>query len=170
MSRQCAGDRLVLVAAPVSVSRARAFTAATLRSLGALDVLDDALLVSSELVTNAVRATGRMAEQRMAVQLRVAGRSLYVEVWDSAPGVPRANHADPDAEEGRGLCLVAALAARWGTCRPRAGGKVVWAELPLPGVPEPPPRGVPPLGPEFGAELLADVACMERALDALRRL
>lgn len=168
MSRQCAGDRLVLVAVPESVGRARAFTAATLRLWGAVDVLDDALLVSSELVTNAVRATGRTAEQRLAVQLRVAGRSLYVEVWDSAPGVPMPNHADADAEEGRGLCLVAALATRWGTCRPRAGGKVVWAELPMPGVLEPTPAGAPPLKPEASAELLADVALMERVLGALR--
>lgn len=160
----------MLVALSEAVGRAREFAAEALRSWGVVDALDDVVLVASELVTNAVRATGQKAGHRVAVQLRVAGRSLYIEVWDSAPGVPRANDVDSDAEEGRGLCLVAALATRWGTCRPRAGGKVVWAELPLPGVPEPPPGGVPPLGPEFGAELLADVALMERALEALRGL
>lgn len=163
VSRQCAGDRLVLVAVPESVGRARAFTAATLRSWGAVGVLDDALLVSSELVTNAIRGA-----DLVAVQLRLAERSLYVEVWDGAPGVPEVAHADAEDEEGRGLRLVEALATRWGVCRPRAGGKVVWAEMPLPDAPEPPPGAVAPLGPEVSAELLADVALMERVLGALR--
>ncbi|WP_405798365.1 ATP-binding protein [Streptomyces sp. NBC_01506] len=136
MSRHCAGDRLVLPA----------------------DALDDVLLVSSELVTNAVRGT-----DLVAFQLRIAGRSLYVEVWDRAPGVPEVNHADTDAEDGRGLRLVEALATRWGVCRPRAGGKVIWAELPL-------PADASPLGPEAGAELLADAVHLERTLTALRGL
>ncbi|MFI6691751.1 ATP-binding protein [Streptomyces sp. NPDC050433] len=148
MSRQCAGDRLVLPAVPEATGRARAFTAETLRSWEAMCILDDTLLVSSELVTNAVRAT--RGTDLVAVQLRVAGRSFYIEVWDSAPGVPVVNQVDADAEEGRGLRLVDALATRWGTCWPQAGGKVVWAELPLPGVPETPPAaasGSPSLEP-----------------------
>ncbi|MFJ6824854.1 ATP-binding protein [Streptomyces niveus] len=170
MSRQGAVDRLVLVALSEAVGRAREFAAEALRSWGVVDALDDVVLVASELVTNAVRATGQKAGHRVAVQLRVAGRSLYIEVWDNVPGVPEVKHLEADAEGGRGLQLVEALTTRWGICQPRSGGKVVWAELPLPGVPEPPPGGVPPLGPEFGAELLADVALMERALEALRGL
>lgn len=128
----------------------------TLRSCGAVGALDDVLLVSSELVTNAVRATGSVA-----VQLRIAGPSLYVEVWDGVPGVPEVRPLDGDAEGGRGLRLVEALATRWGVCRPQAGGKVVWAELPL-------PADALPLGPEASAEELAVAVHLERVLGALR--
>lgn len=58
-----------------------------------MEALDEALLVASELVTNAVRATGLVA-----VQLRVAGPSLYVEVWDNMPGVPEVKCLEADAE------------------------------------------------------------------------
>lgn len=156
MSRQWTGDRLVLVALPEAVGRTREFAAARLRSWGAACVLDDALLVASELVTNAVRATGLVA-----VQLRVAGPSLYVEVWDNVPGIPEVKRPEADAEGGRGLHLVETLATRWGICHPRSGGKVVWAELPL-------PAPAPLLSPEAAAEVLADAVLMERVLDALR--
>ncbi|MFC9604753.1 ATP-binding protein [Streptomyces niveus] len=156
MSCQCAEDRLVLVAVPEAVRRARGFVVTRLRSWGAMGVLDDTLLVASELVTNAARAAGLVA-----LQLRIAGPSLYVEVWDDVPGVPEVRHLVADAEGGRGLLLVEALTTRWGVCRPRAGGKVVWAELPLPA------DALPP-APEAAAEELADAVLLERVLDALR--
>ncbi|MFE3249214.1 ATP-binding protein [Streptomyces sp. NPDC059209] len=156
MSCQCAEDRLVLVAVPEAVRRARDFAVARLRSWEAACVMDDALLVASELVTNAVRATGLVA-----VQLRIAGPSLYVEVWDGVPGVPEVKPLEVDAEGGRGLRLVEALTTRWGVYRPRSGGKVVWAELPL-------PAPAPLLSPEAAAEELADAVLLERVLDALR--
>lgn len=120
-----------------------------------MEALDEALLVASELVTNAVRATGLVA-----VQLRVAGPSLYVEVWDNMPGVPEVKCLEADAEGGRGLHLVEALATRWGVCHPQSGGKVVWAELSLPA-----PALL--LSPEAASEELADAVLLERVLDAL---
>ncbi|AQU68253.1 ATP-binding protein [Streptomyces niveus] len=156
MPRQPAGDRLVLVAAPEAVGCTRTFIAARLRSWGVMEALDETLLVASELVTNAVRAAGSVA-----VQLRVAGPSLYVEVWDNMPGVPEVKCLEADAEGGRGLHLVEALATRWGICHPQSGGKVVWAELPL-------PAHTALLSPEAASEELADAVLLERLLDSLR--
>jgi hypothetical protein len=49
-----------------------------------------------------------------------------VQVYDRAPGLPLPRELTRDAESGRGLRLVAALAADWGWS-PVCGGKVVWA-------------------------------------------
>jgi hypothetical protein len=64
------------------------------------------------------------------VELRMilTTRSVFVEVFDSAPGCPAPRESDPAAESGRGLQIVTALAAdfRW---NPTPTGKIVWAEI-----------------------------------------
>ena len=112
-------------------SQARAFVAQELQAeLGELyeqSLCDDALLLTSELVTNAV------LHARTGVELSVVTGmgAIHVEVSDDDPGVPRQRTADLDALGGRGLALVAALAGDWGV-RLAPPGKVVWFELPLP--------------------------------------
>lgn len=64
----------------------------------------------------------------IAVRLILTTRSVFVEVFDSAPGCPAPRQPDPAAESGRGLQIVTALAADFGWC-PTATGKVVWAEV-----------------------------------------
>jgi len=54
---------------------------------------------------------------------------LHLAVHDGSPGHPQIRPFDAHASRGRGLQLVATLAARWG-CDAEAGGKTVWAELP----------------------------------------
>jgi hypothetical protein len=51
-----------------------------------------------------------------------------IEVSDSAPFLPRRLRPDPYDEHGRGLLLVARVAARWGV-RPTPAGKAVWCVL-----------------------------------------
>ncbi len=92
---------------------------------------DDAALVASELVTNAVVHAG--TEVRLTCRLEDTG-ALVVEVADLHPSrAPRDDAAEAPAhdlpEYGRGLRLVAALAESWGVTY-RAGSKTVWARLP----------------------------------------
>ncbi|GHE84075.1 ATP-binding SpoIIE family protein phosphatase [Streptomyces fumanus] len=104
-------------------------------------LVDDTLLVVSELVTNAVVHAGTDVE--VACLLQVSG-AVVVEVADHhpvrapRPGGPRA--ATPDTPEyGRGLRLVAALSDAWGITY-RTGTKTVWASVPA--------TGGPPAAPE----------------------
>lgn len=86
---------------------------------------DDAALVLSELVTNAIRH----GSAPLHLRLEVAGRLLRMEVTDGEPTrVPVARGAALDDTGGRGIALVTALVDRWGWAR-RADGKVVWAEF-----------------------------------------
>jgi anti-sigma regulatory factor (Ser/Thr protein kinase) len=93
------------------------------------DALDDAVLVTSELVTNAlVHAAG----ERIVCRLRDAGDRVRVEVEDQNRGqarpVPR--RPGPDDQNGRGLFLVDVLSVDWGvTVVPGRTARVVWAEL-----------------------------------------
>ncbi|MFH9353756.1 ATP-binding protein [Kitasatospora sp. NPDC017646] len=94
--------------------------------------LNDTLsLITAELAANAVRH-GRVPGRDFAVRLAEHPDTLRVKVSDTrAERTPPAILPTPadDAESGRGLLLVAALADRWGTSpRPAAPGKTVWAE------------------------------------------
>jgi anti-sigma regulatory factor (Ser/Thr protein kinase) len=134
-------EQIELVATPTAPGCARAFVAATLRQWELTHLNDDATLVGSELVTNALHATGvvdppsypalerRERLARIWVQLLVYPRSLVVEVWDESPDRPEAREADSSSEDGRGLFLVQALSERWGVWSPGFGWKVVFAEL-----------------------------------------
>ncbi|WP_313896170.1 SpoIIE family protein phosphatase [Streptomyces sp. YIM 98790] len=109
-----------------SAYRARSLVRRTLRDWGLEQLTEPAVLVVSELVTNAVRH----ARGPVGVRL-VRGARLLVEVSDSLPDPPQARDAAPDDEGGRGLALVARTAQRWGTRR-EPHGKTIWLELPLP--------------------------------------
>jgi len=91
----------------------------------AVDTVDDALLVVEELVANVLDH----ARTSFELIVRLSGSVLHLAVHDSSPGAPQLRSFDPHAARGRGLQLVATLAARWG-CDVEAGGKTVWAELP----------------------------------------
>lgn len=91
--------------------------------------VQDALLVVSELVGNAVRHGG----ERVVLELDLEGTVLVVGVRDDAEGLPRQRAVDDQAEGGRGLDIVAALSEEWGTDEISAGAKRVWARLDLQG-------------------------------------
>lgn len=115
-----------------SAASARAFAKQTVDTLipapVPVTVYDDVELIVSELVTNAIRASS--ATVRVALE-RVGGR-LAIRVSDEAPGWPEQRSAGIHDTGGRGLPLVSALSTSWGVSM-AATGKVVWAELDLPG-------------------------------------
>ncbi|MFD7245782.1 ATP-binding SpoIIE family protein phosphatase [Streptomyces massasporeus] len=106
-------------------ARARTQVAELLRRWGTRDeTRDNALLLVSELVTNAVR----FAEGPVTVRLIRAGHGLLCEVGDSGNGRPRLRRGDLLDNSGRGLSIVHRLTTRWGV-RWTDTGKVVWAEV-----------------------------------------
>ncbi|MFC7272976.1 ATP-binding protein [Paractinoplanes rhizophilus] len=92
------------------------------------DLVEDVLLVITELVDNVVQHTDGGGELRV---WRDDGM-VWVEVYDRSRVFPRLQRRDPRRPGGRGLLLVAALTEMWGS-RPTETGKLVWARLGAPG-------------------------------------
>ncbi|MFI6951010.1 ATP-binding protein [Streptomyces sp. NPDC050422] len=95
------------------------------------DTCCDAVLLVSELTTNAVLHTG---SGHLLCGLTLSGdeRRLRIELHDegSTPVRPPEHRAGAGEEGGRGLFIVRQIADSWGSARStRAEGKVVWAEL-----------------------------------------
>ncbi|MEU9877033.1 ATP-binding protein [Streptomyces phaeochromogenes] len=85
-------------------------------------------LIVSELSTNAVRHA-RVPGRFFEVALTYDGqKTVEVEVSDASPRLPEHQVPLLDAESGRGLPLVAALAESW-ELRGRVIGKTVWARV-----------------------------------------
>lgn len=136
-------DKLELAAIPSAVSLTRRFTEAYLRKWRLDAMTDTADLVVSELVTNAITATGvteapadyadlrDVKLARVIIRLRLSASSLLIETWDSDSHPPVPARPGELDEGGRGLMLVSALTAAWGHYG-SAGGKVVWAEIAIP--------------------------------------
>jgi hypothetical protein len=143
---------LELAVAPAAVRTARHWTASLLAEANPpvdQDIVDSAVLLVSEMVTNAIRAVSETSDiqngfptgmlpiralDRPRVWLSIIGAAdlVRIEVHDSAcvpvPLTAPSCHADPEDESGRGLEVIAILATDWGW-RPDPLGKVVWCEL-----------------------------------------
>jgi two-component sensor histidine kinase len=93
----------------------------------AIEFVRDALVLTSELVTNAtLHGEG---ERRMEATFDEAAGSLLVVVSDGSHAEPRPQgDLPPDAVGGRGLMIVDRLATAWGS-EPTATGKSVWFRL-----------------------------------------
>ncbi|MER6981007.1 ATP-binding protein, partial [Streptomyces carpinensis] len=112
---------------PEAVRHARRFTRRTLRSWGVAADADTALLVVSELVTNALVHTGG----QVRLDLTLVHDRLRIAVADTSPRTPvKPTSIGWEATGGRGIVLVEAVSATWGTL-PVSGGKQVWSELVL---------------------------------------
>lgn len=134
-----------------SVATARSFVRDTLQGWGFTDIVDDAVVLTSELVTNAVVHAGTAADvlclrSEVAVRIEVSDRypEREIPLQQSA-----ANMGSPDREGGRGLQLCAALATRWGVDYTPTN-KQVWFQLDLPDR----SVGTRAAGPALPAELL----------------
>jgi serine phosphatase RsbU (regulator of sigma subunit)/anti-sigma regulatory factor (Ser/Thr protein kinase) len=115
-----------LPARPEIVAEARARARRQVTSWGLEEATFTTELLVSELVTNAIR------HARPPIQLRmILDTMISCEVSDASGTAPHHRRADRYDEGGRGLMLVAQLAARWGT-RPTRTGKTIWAQQPLP--------------------------------------
>jgi anti-sigma regulatory factor (Ser/Thr protein kinase) len=133
---------LELRALPSSVRTARMHARAMLNEWCLAALADTTELLVSEIATNAVCASARIARQRGAGQLPMRlwltsdRRSVLIQVWDADRLQPIPQDLGPDAECGRGLLLVQTLSAEWGYYPPdgpsRPSGKIVWARCELP--------------------------------------
>jgi hypothetical protein len=125
LARPC----LEMSAWPGAVPCARHHARQVVWDAGLKELIEPVELVVSEIVTNAIRACGAFgSEAAVRLWLAVAADSVLVMVWDASACRPQRQSSDPDAEAGRGLLLVDALSASWGSFE-LAGepGKVVWA-------------------------------------------
>ncbi|MFJ6570508.1 SpoIIE family protein phosphatase [Streptomyces sp. NPDC091292] len=134
-----------------SVATARSFVRDTLQGWGFADIIDDAVVLTSELVTNAVVHAGTAAD---VLCLR-ADDGVRIEVADRYPEreIPLQHSpvdmGSPDREGGRGLQLCAALAGHWGV-EYTPTHKQVWFQLDLPER----PVGTRTAGPSLPVDLL----------------
>ncbi|MEC3979651.1 ATP-binding protein [Amycolatopsis sp. H20-H5] len=167
-------DSLTLAATRAAIGCAQMFVSHTLYHWNARFIEDDALLAVTELVTNAVKATGVMDEHPRwweldhlnLIRVRLLGMdaSIVIEVWDSDPEPPEL------------------MNPRWHCLQPRSGGKVVWGELefpqrataldqaqeqPLP-LPRRKPRPSP--GPRRPTAIERDPEVLRRVIDGLMKL
>ena len=121
--------RCLRLALPPDVPTVRLARQATRDALAAwqLGHLEDAaILVVSELVTNAMRHARDTGA--IGLELTSAGTWLRVEVQDGDPSWRQRRSLADDDESGLGFVLVDSVAGRWGIRRV-AAGKAVWAEL-----------------------------------------
>jgi anti-sigma regulatory factor (Ser/Thr protein kinase) len=87
-------------------------------------VLEDAVLLVSELVTNSVRYGG----PPIVVAVDCDETALQVRVRDGSKDLPEMRSAQPTAERGRGLTLLDIVSDDWGVA-PADDGKQVWFVL-----------------------------------------
>ena len=118
------GRRVRLAAGPAAAGQARRHVRAAITTWDIPVDPDTAALLTSELVTNAIRH-----ETGPAITLAIScpPGQLRIDVHDTARAMPAPADAPPDAEAGRGLMLVAALAVSWGCYRTTTGKAVYFA-------------------------------------------
>lgn len=116
---------------PRCVGLARAELRTLLDSWGLTDVSDAALMVLSELLTNAMRHARVAPDQVIETRYFREAGGVRIEVHDAARNWPKPRM--PDAYGGWGLVVVAELADRWGVEVSDGNGKSVWAVVAAPG-------------------------------------
>ena len=113
---------------PDSTPAGRAFLARLLDGWGVPDeVIDDASLLATELLSNAVRHGTGLVTLRVEVEDGV----VHVGVHDDSAGVPVVESSDPTSLGGRGMFIVECVADDWGS-DPDDLGKTVWFRLKTP--------------------------------------
>jgi anti-sigma regulatory factor (Ser/Thr protein kinase) len=134
--------RIGLAPVPESARAARAFTVATLRKWHLDALIEDAVVIASELATNAIQhgtpaamgdAAGEAESGRVELSWCHQASRLICVVTDQTGTPPALAAGGPEAESGHGLQIVGALAVAWGWTILDTGEKAVWAALELPG-------------------------------------
>ncbi|GAB3681174.1 ATP-binding protein [Angustibacter aerolatus] len=117
----------IVPSVPGSVPATRAFLVGMLRGWSVRpEAVDDAALLATELITNAVTH----GEGAVTLAVEVDGDDLRVAVTDHGVGRPSPKEPTVDGEHGRGLWLVQAMSRDWGTTRHSSpDGTTVWFEL-----------------------------------------
>jgi anti-sigma regulatory factor (Ser/Thr protein kinase) len=114
---------------PASAARARAWSRDYLDHALAAEphrpnLISDAVVVVSELITNAIRAHSH----HTVLTLLATDATVTVSVTDDVPSVPEWREPGPGEASGRGLHVVEAISTDWGVTT-WGVGKTVWAEL-----------------------------------------
>lgn len=109
---------------PGEVARVRRVLTERMSAWGTHVAADIAVLLASELVTNAILH----GKPPLSLRVMQRGRTLRVEVSDRSGARVAPGASATDATSGRGLVLVEALASRWG-CEEEGRSKTVWFEL-----------------------------------------
>lgn len=122
--------RVRLAATLAAAAQARTEIEETLRSWRVPVDPEVAVLLTSELVANAVT---HGAGEYVTLAVTCSGCELRVEVHDASDDLPVLEDVPADAEAGRGLLLVTSLSAEWGFYR-TSGGKAVYFILNVPDV------------------------------------
>ncbi|WP_075692280.1 PAS domain S-box protein [Streptomyces acidiscabies] len=107
-----------------SIGDGRSFLTKTLTVWNCAHLADDARLLVSEVLTNALQH----AQGPLGLHLRRTTADVTIEISDHSPHLPQPRLAAPDDESGRGLLLVDTLADSWGV-RPTDDGKTTWFTL-----------------------------------------
>jgi anti-sigma regulatory factor (Ser/Thr protein kinase) len=173
---------LELGALPTAPSCACLHVKHVLREWRLNSLVESAELLVSELVTNAVNATGQPG-QTVSVNLAGNAVGVLIEVRDSDPRPPAPSEpgepGEPGADgTGDGVLLIAALSTNWNWYPTQdPPGKVVWCELAVghSGPPTQPqetqqptlPRRVPRARPKPQAEIVTDLDILRRLRDHL---
>ncbi|MGG2461331.1 ATP-binding protein [Streptomyces sp. RGM 3693] len=124
-----------------AASEARRFTGATLSGWQLKPLVDNAALVVTELLSNALRyglakpaGPSRPAAPHQLWMGLLRCRDLVLcTVCDHSTDVPVLREPDHLAQSGRGLHIIDCLSSSWGWTTPTAAGKAVWAALPATG-------------------------------------
>jgi anti-sigma regulatory factor (Ser/Thr protein kinase) len=115
---------------PAACGMAREIVERTVGDTTPAETLHDALLLTSELVTNAVLHGG--VDESGAVDLHVASNPAVLRISVTDPGgetTPAVQDLDVTVPGGMGLFLVEQISSRWGVDELRDGGTQVWFEL-----------------------------------------
>lgn len=124
-------DEVALPGGPRAPAAARAVARERLEGLVAPDALETAVLLVSEIVSNAVRHGGGGDDGQVRLRVVAFAERIRAEVRDGGPGFePQARAAGPDG--GFGLVIVERFASRWGVDREGAV-TCVWFEQPAAG-------------------------------------
>jgi anti-sigma regulatory factor (Ser/Thr protein kinase) len=118
------GYRVRLATGPAAAAEARRRVRVAIRSWQVPVDMDAALLLTSELVTNAVRHEAGQRAQAVVLAIACSRGRLRVDVHDTSPSLPSVAEVPADAETGRGLLLVETLSDEWGCYRTPAGKAV----------------------------------------------
>ena len=124
------GSKLEFGPLPSAVPCARLHARNILREWDLAHVADDAELIVSELMTNALKAAGPLPDiEPIVLRLQASDEYLVIQIWDALSAAPAPRPHAIDSETGRGLEIVSLLSDRWGFYHPDDGGKLVWAAL-----------------------------------------
>lgn len=121
---RCSAYRLPLPPHPIAAEQARILVRLALTAWDMPDLVDNALIITAELVANAVK----LGEVFQITASRQDG-GVLIEVRDGSEAVPDRRRRTFDRVDGRGLLLVEACAKDWGWRFEEHGGKTVWATV-----------------------------------------